>query len=445
MNVGVNLGRAAGAGVPGHLHVHVLPRWSGDTNFMTAVAEVRVLPESLRTGYDKLKAGVARVASRAVTDDADDDDEPSGDEPQGDELPEDLDVTAYVGPYVFPDIKRRRIAGTIYVVLGALVAVGRARDRQPRARCSARSCSPSIAAYHFVAGWPLRDRPDRSARGREPHGRLPGRARVGAARVARPALSRPGVAHPRVQRRRAAERPRPRRARRGRRPRARRVHRDTTPKTGRSTPVRVPAATRSGEGNASCEHLLSDFKKFILRGNVLDLAVAVIVGAAFNAVVAVVRERRHHARFIGRDLRQAELQRPGRESSCRRAGTDVQGVVAYGDVHHDVVNFLIIALRGVRRSIKTFERHADAFGDAATMDAEPEPDLTVDQELLAEIRDLAARSHAACSSRRSGLSDRLLARRRRPCRRGARAPGRSASARSMKRPRPPVIERRSIA
>ncbi len=55
-NVGANLGKAAGAGVPGHLHIHVLPRWSGDTNFMTAVAEVRVLPESLRTGYDKLKS-----------------------------------------------------------------------------------------------------------------------------------------------------------------------------------------------------------------------------------------------------------------------------------------------------------------------------------------------------------------------------------------------------
>ena len=56
VNIGANLGKAAGAGVPGHLHVHVLPRWTGDTNFMTSVAEVRVLPESLRTGYDKLKS-----------------------------------------------------------------------------------------------------------------------------------------------------------------------------------------------------------------------------------------------------------------------------------------------------------------------------------------------------------------------------------------------------
>ena len=56
VNLGVNIGRAAGAGVPTHLHVHVLPRWSGDTNFTTTVAGVRVMPEDLRTGYDKLLA-----------------------------------------------------------------------------------------------------------------------------------------------------------------------------------------------------------------------------------------------------------------------------------------------------------------------------------------------------------------------------------------------------
>jgi ATP adenylyltransferase len=54
-NAGMNLGRAGGAGVPGHLHAHVLPRWGGDTNFMTSVAEARVLPESLRASYDKLR------------------------------------------------------------------------------------------------------------------------------------------------------------------------------------------------------------------------------------------------------------------------------------------------------------------------------------------------------------------------------------------------------
>lgn len=54
VNVGLNLGVGAGAGVPDHLHVHCLPRWAGDTNFMTAVAETRVLPEPLLVSWTKL-------------------------------------------------------------------------------------------------------------------------------------------------------------------------------------------------------------------------------------------------------------------------------------------------------------------------------------------------------------------------------------------------------
>ena len=102
--------------------------------------------------------GLARAVASAVVPDTEDpadsvDATLAG--PAGDALPADLDVNAYVGPYQFPDIRRRRIAGTMYVVIAAACAAGYAGSSNGGLLAAAIILG-LIAAYHFAAAWPLR-------------------------------------------------------------------------------------------------------------------------------------------------------------------------------------------------------------------------------------------------------------------------------------------------
>ncbi|MEM2213413.1 MAG: HIT domain-containing protein [Candidatus Nezhaarchaeales archaeon] len=66
-NIGINIGRVAGAGIEDHLHVHVLPRWIGDTNFMPTIAQVKVMPELLESTYDRLKASLLKILEEGAS------------------------------------------------------------------------------------------------------------------------------------------------------------------------------------------------------------------------------------------------------------------------------------------------------------------------------------------------------------------------------------------
>jgi ATP adenylyltransferase len=66
-NIGINVGKCSGAGVPGHVHAHLVPRWNGDINFMTIIANVRIIPQATEVAYKLLKEAVEQITEAATS------------------------------------------------------------------------------------------------------------------------------------------------------------------------------------------------------------------------------------------------------------------------------------------------------------------------------------------------------------------------------------------
>ena len=181
LNVGINLGRPAGGSVSEHLHVHVVPRWIGDANFMTAVANTRTLPETIEDSAEKVRAAWASVPRVSMTE---------HDDSHRDELPEELNASGYVGPYQFPDNSRRRIPGVLYLVIAALCVLVWFAGNDSLAWVNEGFLWAALAltvagVISITSGWRMHVDETEALISAQRAGRLPGRSRVGPAGVAR--------------------------------------------------------------------------------------------------------------------------------------------------------------------------------------------------------------------------------------------------------------------